>query len=188
MRIQSQSLLDRVARQISRAPTSEPDAASLLTRMAGAYSADPVIDEEEGLARFDPDAAALFEAIIEAAFLVANADGHFDLEERAAFLAMVSSACGGAVKAPRIDALTADFAEQLEEDGEEKRAQMIGRTVTAHHQQMEVMRMAALMAYASGGVSEEELSTLTQLASGMGLDPESVEAVLAQAARALDLG
>ena len=48
MRIQSQSLLERVARQISRAPTSEPDAASLLRRVASAYSAQPVIDEGDG--------------------------------------------------------------------------------------------------------------------------------------------
>ncbi|AKT42441.1 TerB family tellurite resistance protein [Chondromyces crocatus] len=187
MRIQSQSLLDRVARQISRPPTSAPDAASLLSRIANAYSALPVIDEEMGLTSFDPDAAALFEAVVEATFLVAHADGHFDAEERAAFQTVVSSACGGAVKAPRLDALIADFTEQLAEDGQEKRTRMIGRTITVHHQQMEVMRMAALMAWASGGVSAEERVTLELLAAGLGLARGSVDTVLAQAAAALDL-
>lgn len=188
MRIQSPSLLDRVARLISRPPPSAPSAASLLRQVAGAYGAEPVIEDDAVINAFDADAAALFEAVVEAAFLVANADGIFDAEERAAFQAIVATACGGAVKAPRIEALTADFAEQLAEDGLEKRARMIGRTIPAREQQLEVLRIGALMAHASGGVSEEERSALSLLAAGFGLEVEHVQQALDEAEAALDLG
>lgn len=188
MRIQSPNLLERVARQISRPPPTSRDAASLLSRVAGAYGAQPVIDDDVPISGFDAEAAALFEAVVEAAFLVANADGNFDADERAAFQAIVAAACGGVVKAPRIEALTADFAEQLAEDGLEKRARMIGRTIPAREQQLEVLRIGALMAHASGGVSEEERSALSLLAAGFGLEVEHVQRSLDEAAAALDLG
>src|SRR5580692_1127932 len=46
---------------------------------------------------FDPAAAALFESIVEGAFLVAHADGIFDDSERKMFEKIVTGACGGAV-------------------------------------------------------------------------------------------
>jgi tellurite resistance protein len=197
MRIKSRSLLERVARNMGRAPQSGPtsdpksgptSASSLLAQVATAYSAQPVIDEALDVAGFDPAAAALFEAVIEAAFLVANADGVFDAEERGAFQAVVATACDNVVQMRRLEALTADFAEQLAEDGAEKRARMIARAIADRRQQLEVIRIAGLMAQASGGVSDEERRVLDLLAQGFELDPGAVDEALAQAAAALELG
>lgn len=188
MRVQSRSLLERVASRIAQPPpTAPPSAESLLAQVASAYSAQPVIDELEGASSFDPEAAALFEAVIEAAFLVANADGVFDADERAAFQTVVAAACDNRVQLRRIEALTADFAEQLGEDGVEKRARMVARTVSAPDQQHEVLRIAGLMAHVSGGVSEVERRVIGLLAQGFGLDEGAVEQALAQAASALEL-
>jgi tellurite resistance protein len=44
---------------------------------------------------FDPEAARLFEAIVESAYLVATADGHFDSAEQVAFQQVVLAGCGG---------------------------------------------------------------------------------------------
>ncbi|HSN96969.1 MAG TPA: hypothetical protein VLS89_01685, partial [Candidatus Nanopelagicales bacterium] len=81
-----------------------------------------------------------------------------------------------------------DFGEQLAEDGTEKRARMIGRTITEREQQLEVMRIAALMAHASGGVSDEEREALGLLAAGFGLEPACVDQTLDQAAAAIEAG
>ena len=66
---------------------------------------------------FDPLAVALFEAIVEGAYVVANADGVFDDEERRMFERVVIAACGETVAPQQIAALVADFGDQLEEDG-----------------------------------------------------------------------
>jgi tellurite resistance protein len=188
MRAPNKSLLERVARTIRR-PTSAPGGvtASVLAQAASAYSAHPTIDEADELAGFDPGAAALFEAVVEAAYLVANADGVFDEDERAAFQSVVSSACDNLVQMRKLDALTADFRELLAEDGLEKRARMIARTISEHDHQIEVLRIAALMAHVSGGVSDDERAVIAHLADGFALDEGAVAEALAQAAAVLDL-
>ncbi|MCC6556325.1 MAG: tellurite resistance TerB family protein [Polyangiaceae bacterium] len=189
MRAPNKSLLERVARSIRR-PPSVPGSgtASVLAQAAAAYSARPVIDESDGLSGFDPHAAALFEAVVEAAYLVANADGVFDDEERSAFQSIVASACDNLVQLRQLEALTADFRELLAEDGLEKRARMVARTISDRDQQLEVLWIAALMAHVSGGVSDEERTVLAHLAQGFSLDDAAVTEAIERAALALDLG
>lgn len=184
----TKSLHERVALSIRR-PLSIPGGgpASVLAQAASAYGAQPVIDGADELVGFDPEPAALFEAVIEAAYLVANADGVFDDEERAAFESVVAIACDNVVQQRQIEALTADFRELLAEDGVEQRARMIARTVSEREAQLEVLRIAALMAHVSGGVSEDERAALAHLALGFGLDAGAVVEALEHAAAALDL-
>src|SRR5262249_33700966 len=130
-------------------------------------------------------AAALFEATIEAAFLVANSDGVFDDDERSAFQTVVTTACSNQVHAAQLQALLADLCAQLADDGIEKRTRMIARTITRHDHQLEVLRIAALMAHISGGVSASERSVLEYLARGFDLEASAVDHVLTEAERAL---
>src|SRR3954468_13093174 len=126
-----EGLLERVARGVSRPGASAPSGvtASILAQAAASYGARPIIDEATVPTGFDPAAAALFEATIEAAFLVANSDGVFDDEERAAFESVVTTACNGQVQPTQLSALLADLCEQLADDGIEKRARMVARTI-----------------------------------------------------------
>jgi tellurite resistance protein len=180
--------MERVARTLRRPPSASGGVlAPVLAQAAGAYGARPTLDEADDLAGLDPEAAALFEAVVEAAYLVANADGVFDEDERAAFPWVVAGACDHLVPMRRLDALTADFRAQLAEDGIEKRARMIARTIAERDHQIEVLRIAALMAHVSGGVSEDERAVIAQLADGFALDEGAVAEALAQAAAALDL-
>jgi tellurite resistance protein len=189
MRVPSKSLLERVGRSIRRSSGAPAGGiASILAKAATAYSARPMIDESAQLTGFDPGAAALFEAVVEAAFLVANADGVFDQDERAAFQSVVAIACDNVVQMQQLEALTADFREQLAEDGVEKRARMIARTVSEHDLKLEVLRIAALMAHVSGGVSDDERAVLAALAHGFGLAEDAVGEALSQAGDVLDLG
>lgn len=182
------SILERVAQGISRPGGSAPSgvSTSILTQAAKSYGARPIFDEATVPTGFDPAAAALFEATIEAAFLVANSDGVFDDEERAAFESVVQSACNGQVQHTQLSALLADLCEQLADDGIEKRTRMVARTITRKDHQLEVLRIAALMAHISGGVSQQERLVLDQLAAGFKLPEGSVDEALSESEGVLD--
>src|SRR5688500_6063607 len=88
------NLLARVARASkSHDRASDP---SILTLAAASYGSRPT-DESTVPTGFDPFAAALFESIVEGAFIVAKADGVFDDEERRTFERIVTAVCGGSV-------------------------------------------------------------------------------------------
>jgi len=187
MAVVDKSMLERVARSIARPGNGAPSGvtASILTQAAQSYGTRPIVDEATIPTGFDPAAAALFEAVVEAAFLVANSDGIFDEDERAAFESVVTTACNDLVQTAQLDALLADLSEQLTEDGVEKRAEMVARTITRPDHQQEVLRIAALMAHISGGVSAEERRVLDQLATDFSLESGAVERTLALVEQAL---
>src|SRR5262249_56745883 len=91
-------LLAKVARTPYRPTQGTGQSAtdrSILLLSAAAYGSRPT-DESTIPTGFDPFAAALFESIIEGAYLVATADGVFDDEERRTFERIVTAAGGGA--------------------------------------------------------------------------------------------
>ena len=181
------SLLERVARGIAKPGEAAPQGvtASILAQAATSYGARPVYDEATVPTGFDPAAAALFEATVEAAFLVANSDGVFDPDERAAFQSVVVAGCNNNVQPAQLEALLADLSQQLNEDGIEKRARMVARSITRKDHQVEVLRIAALMAHISGGVSDEERKVIDVLARDFSLDIGEVDQALTQAEAAL---
>ena len=74
------SLLGRVADKLSQAPSYAEAGvkASILTVAAASYGSRSQDDEVTQPTGFDPEAAALFEAVVEGAYLVAHADHDFD--------------------------------------------------------------------------------------------------------------
>jgi tellurite resistance protein len=187
MTVVDNNLLERVTRAVGRPGASAPAgvSGSILAQAASSYGARPVVDEATVPTGFDPAAAALFEAVVEAAYLVASSDGVFDDHERATFQVVVANACGNLVQISQLEALLADFAEQLAEDGIDKRASMVARTVTRPDQQREVLRIAAIMAHISGGVSDPERAVLETLATGFDLPKAELDQVLAEAEQVL---
>src|SRR5262249_54102987 len=136
------NLLAKVASQSSSDGGGQP--VSILTLAAASYGARPS-DEATVPTGFDPQACALFESIVEGAYLVASADGVMDEEERKTFEKVVTTACGGAVAPPAIHALVADLADQLVEDGLERRVQAIAQQAHRPEHCREVLRIAALL-------------------------------------------
>src|SRR5882672_1979576 len=176
------NILARVARSVP-APGGATDAArpaSILCLAAASYGSRPSEDATVPTG-FDPMAAALFEAIVEGAYVVANADGVFDDEERRTFERVVVAACGETVAPAQIAALVADLGDQLEEDGADRRIEMIARTVTKKEHAREILRIAALLAYASEDVSAVEREVLGKLARHCGIDVSEVDTALAEA-------
>ncbi len=174
-------LLARVARAKSGpAPSGDPEVAiSILSLAAASYGARPA-DEATIPTGFDPLAVALFEAIVEGAYLVASADGVFDAEERKAFERVVMTACGGVVVAEQISGLVDDLADQLSEDGADRRIAAVADQVHKKEHAHEVLRIAALLAHASEDVSPVERSMLQKLALALKLEPSEVDTALAE--------
>ncbi len=150
---------------------------SILTLAAAAYGARPT-DESTIPTGFDPFAAALFESIIEGAFIVATADSVFDEAERRTFERIVTAACGGTVSPRHIAALISDFGDQLEEDGLDHRLQRLSEGIVRSEHAQELLRIAALIAQCSDDVSEIERNVLEKLAVACKLDAADVDAAL----------
>lgn len=179
--------LQHVARRVASASPSADAAASpsILTVAAGSYGFRLSDDDSTMPTGFDPHAAALFESTVEAAYLVATADGSFDVAEQEAFRTVVVEACRGAVSAALLDSLLADLADQLHEDGLDKRIEMVARTIRRADQQQDVLAIAAFLAYTSGGISQAERAVIDKLARAFGLAQDVLETVLARVQQAM---
>ncbi|HEU4412342.1 MAG TPA: tellurite resistance TerB family protein [Polyangiaceae bacterium] len=180
------SVLDKLVRYLARPPQGAPEGAgSVLVVAAMSYGARPADHDTTVPTGFDPQAAALFESVVEAAFLVASADGHFDADERRAFESVVHRSCGRGVSERQIQALLADLEELYQEDGLEHRLSMVGRLVTKESHQREVLRVASLLASISGGVDDAERHVLERLAATFGLGGAAVDDALRDVRSAL---
>jgi len=179
-------LLARVARSASAAgaPVDSAKPVSILSLAAASYGARPSEDATVPTG-FDPVAIALFESIVEAAYVVANADGVFDGAERQTFERVVHAACAGAVTAQQIVDLVADLGDQLAEDGADRRIDALAQAVSRREHAIEVLRIAALLAQTSDGVSAAERDALTKIARACGLQPDDVDTALADVKKAL---
>jgi tellurite resistance protein len=183
--MQNEARINLLARVARATPPVEPSrSGSILCLAATAYGSRPSGDATVPTG-FDPLAVALFEAIVEGAYLVATADGVFDDDERRTFEKVVVTACGGTVAPQQIAALVNDLSDQLEEDGIDRRLEMIGRAVTRKDHAREVLRIAALLAYVSDDVSPIEREVLGKLARQVAIDAGEVDLALAEAREAL---
>jgi len=177
------NLLAKVARtpagSAEAAKAVDPGDRSILFLAAASYGSRP-LDESTVPTGFDPFAAALFESIVEAAYLVATADGVFDDDERLTFERIVTAACGGSVPQSHVGALVSDLADQLDEDGLDQRIARLAEGVKSEEQAREVLRIAALVACVSDDVSAVERDALTRIATACGLEGGAVDAALAE--------
>lgn len=178
------NMLARVARTPHGAYTEGTSDRSILTLAAASYGSRPT-DESTVPTGFDPHAAALFESIVEGAYIVATADGIFDEEERRAFERIVTAATGGSVTQGHIADLIADLADQLAEDGLDTRLQRLGAGIARREHAQEVIRIAALIAQCSEDVSAIERTVLEKLAAACKLEATEVDVALADVKTAL---
>lgn len=187
MRAVDNSLISKVVRQLSSPPASAEVGVrgSVLTVAASSYGFHGDMEELTQPTGFDPEAARLFEALVESAFLVATADGHFDAAEQGVFQQIVLAGCGGFVGERQVEALLLDLRDLLDEDGLDKRVEMVGRAISKPEHAREVLRVSALLAQVSGGVSDVEQSVMKRLAERMKLDPAALDQALGEAQNAL---
>ncbi len=188
MTVPDSSLIGKVAQKLTQAPAyaaAEGARGSLLSVAAASYGFKSENEDLTQPTGFDPEAARLFEAVVEGAFLVAHADGDFDAAEQAAFQHVVVAACAGRVGERQVSALLADLRDQLDEDGMGKRVQMVARSINREDHAREVLRVSSLLAHVSGGVSSVEREVLDKLAAEFKLENAAVEQAIEEAAHAL---
>jgi tellurite resistance protein len=180
MSVADARLLEKVARGLTE-PWAAPDGGAqgaMLTGAAGVYGSRPVTEETTIPTGFDPQAAALFEAIVEAAYVVSAADALVDDAERQAFEHAIAESCGGAVEERQIHELVADMRDHLRDDGLGARASAIALAVPKPEQRREVLRIAGLLAHVAGGVTAAKRAVLQKLAAAFRLEPREVDAAL----------
>jgi tellurite resistance protein len=85
----------------------------------------------------------------------------------------------------QVSALLADLHDQLDEDGLQKRIELVARAITREDHAREVLRVSSLLAYVSGGVSQVEREVLDKLAAGFKLTNAAVDQAIEEAACAL---
>lgn len=169
-----------VARLVRRGSGSAgPEKASILALAAAAFGAQQPPDRTPPTG-FDPATVALFEGLVECAYLVANADGVFDERERETFERLVHASCGGVVSGRQIAALVDDFQAMLEEDGLDARLNAAASAFKRRSHAEEALRVAVAMAHASSGVSEEERAFIDRLASRCSLTAEDISAAYSE--------
>lgn len=178
------NLLAKVARAPYGTRSDASQDRSILMLAAASYGSRPT-DESTVPTGFDPFAAALFESIVEGAYLVATADGVFDEEEKKTFERIVTAACGGVVAQKHVADLVSDLADQLAEDGLDKRIERIAEGVQRKEHGEEVLRIAALIAQVSEDVSEVERDVLGKIARACRLEPSAVDDAMAEVKRSL---
>ncbi len=179
------NLLARVAAHSAPGTDGGAQPVSILTLAAASYGSRPS-DEATVPTGFDPQACALFEAIVEGAYLVASADGVVDEQERKTFEKVVTTACGGAVPPQAISALVSDLSDQLSEDGLDARVKAVAEHAHRPEHSREVLRIAALIAQVSENVSDVEHAVLTKIAGACGMSPADVDQALTDARAALN--
>jgi tellurite resistance protein len=167
-------------------------------------------------AHHDLRRVALFEAVVEMAFLVSTAEGPLSADATSAFQSVISEvyfsapdfdgdrivqALGHMRRGQRTrreeDArahkqaddqavcLLVDLEQQLTEDGPEKRAQWVTRTLQHADEQREALRVAALMAQFFGPPSARGRQALERFARSFSLDPTAVDRALREAEQAI---
>jgi tellurite resistance protein len=127
----------------------------------------------------------LFEAIVEAAYLVASADGAIEPPERAVLAKIVSAAAGNVVSSRHIDALLEELGGIVADEGVEARLARLPKRIRRVEHAHELLRVAALVALAHEGVSPVERAVLTRLALSLALGDADVDAAVASAEAAL---
>ncbi|MEI8254517.1 MAG: hypothetical protein WCJ30_02470 [Deltaproteobacteria bacterium] len=110
------------------------------------------------------DPSQLFNAIVEAGYLVAAADGTVDATELETLKKAVGTLTDGEMSAGDIDTLLDDLVDLRKSEGEPARCNAVGAILRDANAGEEGLYLAAAIAYVSGGLSEPELAVMEEIA------------------------
>lgn len=123
------------------------------------------------------DPSLLFNATVEAAFLVATADGHIDEEELTLLKAAVLALSEDLITRSEIDDLIEDFVELRSREGASARATAVGQMLKEQRGAAPGVKLASALAYVSGGLDYRELHVLEQVAEAAGLTADALQLI-----------
>jgi tellurite resistance protein len=185
MSVPDKAFIDHVKRSIARPGPNAPKGVqvSIFAQAARLSFTQAINDAVTAPTGFDPAAAALFEGAVESAYLVATCDGALDPTEDAVLRAVISA--GGPVSDKQVDGLLLGLARAVALDGASERLSRLSYMVSKPAHQHEILRVAALVAHASGGVRPAERAIFDKIAQGFSLPASAVDAAVAEAESAL---
>jgi tellurite resistance protein len=121
---------------------------------------------------------AKFEALIEAMYLAASADGEFSAVERAHFLKSVESLTDGRLPTARLAALVAEAGEALERDGREARLLSVKSRLPDAGSRRVALSLAIQVAAADGIIRTSERELILDTAKALELDRDEAANLL----------
>lgn len=119
------------------------------------------------------DPALLFNAVVEAAWLVAASDDNVDDVEVANLHAAVKALADDWMDEAEVDTLFADLVEYHAAEGHDARCKVAGRNLKKVA--VPAIKLAAYLGYVSAGLAKGEFDTLVKIAAAAGLDRETVD-------------
>ena len=181
------TLINQLARCLQASPRHAEAGTygSIFGVAASAYRFRAERDELTQPTGFDPQAARLFEAILESAYLVSNAGGEFDESRRVALVHLVLRASTGMLRDRQLQGLLEAFRERLAEEGLDRRLESVARSVEKPEHAREVVRAAALLAGVSGGLRPAERGVLQRLSARLNVDDVTLTRALQEASSVL---
>jgi tellurite resistance protein len=126
------------------------------------------------------DPSLLFNAAVEAGYLVAAADGTVDSAELATLKRAILTLAGDELSSDELDSLVDDMIDLRATEGEAERCRAVGSLLGSHKAADEGLYLAAAIAYASNGLDRNELSVLERIATAAGMSQASLVTLATQ--------
>lgn len=123
-------------------------------------------------------------ALLEAAFLVASADGSLSKEEVGSLIDLVAQ-MGEGVTPGELAGHVYEFSEALEREGRKARIDAIAAHVADPGARREILGFATLVALSDHDLAPSELFVLHSIGKGFGLDGAAVNAIVKTVAEGL---
>ena len=128
----------------------------------------------------------LFSGLLEAAFLVAAADGELAKEEVGELADLISQMAGEQITPGELSRAVAEFSAQLEKEGRMGRVQALAASVRGAQARREILSFAALVALCDHDLAPAELFVLHSLGKAFGLETADVNGAVRAVRAALD--
>ncbi|GAC1357414.1 MAG: hypothetical protein NVS3B10_11440 [Polyangiales bacterium] len=119
----------------------------------------------------DDAASPKVEALIEAMFLAATADGHFAPEESAKFAATIASIARGKIGADAIDRRVGQLSLLLQNEGRQARLASVAQRLPAGAPRETALMLAAAITASDGMLVARENDLLADLAEALEISP-----------------
>ena len=131
-------------------------------------------------AQADAQVAGTFGALIEAATIVAMADGQFSNAESRRLVARVAPLTGGRLSAEQIEALAQEAAGRIQAEGASARADAVAAMLEDDLRRAALL-VAGAVGWTEGGIGQKEGLALQSLSRAFGIKIEDMHKLLAQA-------
>lgn len=163
--------------------SSSPSPVAERVRTLLAAKEEALAERGELLNEAAPD--VFLSVLVEAAFLVAAADGVVSTPERQTLAGTIAHVLGGELPEEELVAMIDAFAEALERDGREQRLVAMAHALPDPPARRAAVAFAALIALCDRELVTEERETLNLLGASFGLDSSVVESTLNEVADSL---